>query len=66
MAVRSNLCPVGRELDAFLLDRITLVNTQAKSRFHKQTVSELHFDCQVQSIGERETRLRYDQANCSL
>lgn len=36
-----------------LLDQITIVNSQGKVRSNRRTLSELHFDCDVRSLGKR-------------
>jgi len=34
------------------LDNITIVNSQGKPRTSRRTLSELHFDCEVRSLGK--------------
>jgi hypothetical protein len=40
------------EHDRSALDNINVVNSQGRARASRRTLSELHFDCEVRSLGE--------------
>ena len=43
----------------FYLDNITIVNSQGKPRTSRRTLSELHFDCEVRSLGKKRKYSKY-------
>ena len=47
------------------LDNITVVSSQGKPRTSKRTVSELHFDCEVRSLGRHRSLFDYLHSSCS-